>query len=186
MRIAVFCGSSSGNDPIFAERARAMGKTIAEAGHSLVFGGGKVGLMGILADSVLEHGGEVIGVIPQMLKEREVAHAGVTELYVVDDMHQRKARMNSLAKAFIAMPGGAGTLEEIFEVWTWAQLGYHEKPCAFFNVAGYYDPLFSFLDNMRENGFLKDAYRDMLIVDDEPGRILARFEDYASPQAKWR
>ena len=186
MRIAVFCGSSSGNDPIFAEQARAMGKAIAEAGHSLVFGGGKVGLMGILADSVLEHGGEVIGVIPHMLKEREVAHSGITELFVVDDMHQRKAKMNSLAKAFIAMPGGPGTLEEIFEVWTWAQLGYHEKPCAFFNVAGYYDPLFGFLDDMRENGFLRDVYRDMLIVENDPSQLLARFEDYASPQAKWR
>lgn len=186
MRIAVFCGSSSGTDPIYAERARAMGKAIAEAGHGLVFGGGKVGLMGTLADSVLEHGGEVIGVIPHMLKEREVAHTGVTELFVVDDMHQRKARMNSLAKAFIAMPGGPGTLEEIFEVWTWAQLGYHEKPCAFFNVAGYYDPLFSFIDNIRESGFLKAAYRDMLIIDDDPDQILGRFENYSSPLAKWR
>lgn len=163
-----------------------MGKAIAEAGHGLVFGGGKVGLMGILADAVLEHGGEVIGVIPQMLKDKEVAHTGVTELFVVDDMHQRKAKMNSLAKAFIAMPGGPGTLEEIFEVWTWAQLGYHEKPCAFFNVAGYYDPLFSFLDNMREASFLKPVYRDMLIVDDDPNQLLARFEDYTSPQTKWR
>ncbi|WP_148863111.1 LOG family protein [Marinobacter fonticola] len=185
MRIAVFCGSSPGEDPVFAEGARLMGKTIAEAGHGLVFGGGKVGLMGILADSVLEHGGEVIGVIPHMLKEREVAHAGVTELLVVDDMHQRKARMNALANAFIAMPGGPGTLEEIFEVWTWAQLGYHDKPCAFFNVAGYYDQLFGFFDTMRDNGFLKPLYRDMLIVQDDPGRILASFEGYRSPQTKW-
>lgn len=186
MKVAVFCGSSSGSDPVFEAGARAMGKALAKAGHTLVFGGGKVGLMGILADTVLAHGGEVIGVIPRMLKDREVAHTGVTELFVVEDMHQRKARMNSLAQAFIAMPGGPGTLEEIFEVWTWAQLGYHEKPCAFYNVAGYYDQLFAFFDTMRDNAFLKPVYRDMLIVGDSPEGILERFADYTSPQSKWQ
>ncbi|TBW54376.1 TIGR00730 family Rossman fold protein [Marinobacter halodurans] len=186
MRVAVFCGSSHGNDPVYGRSARAMGRALAEGGHTLVYGGGKVGLMGVVADTVLEHGGEVIGVIPRMLKEREIAHEGVTELFVVDDMHERKGRMNSLAQAFIAMPGGPGTLEEIFEAWTWAQLGYHEKPCAFYNVAGYYDPLLAFMDTMRDREFLKPHYRDMLIVSDEPSEILSRFETYSSPQAKWR
>ncbi|WP_165854879.1 TIGR00730 family Rossman fold protein [Marinobacter sp. JSM 1782161] len=186
MKVAVFCGSSTGNDPVFEEGARAMGQALAEGGHTLVYGGGKVGLMGVVASAVMAHGGEAIGVIPRMLKEREVAHDGLTELYVVDDMHERKARMNSLAQAFVAMPGGPGTLEEIFEAWTWAQLGYHEKPCAFYNIAGYYDRLLGFFDTMCQHAFLKEPYRDMLVVGDNAAEILAGFRHYKSPQAKWR
>ncbi|KAF0804856.1 hypothetical protein A6D6_02773 [Alcanivorax xiamenensis] len=185
MNIAVFCGSSSGVDPIYEQQARALARALVAQGHGLVYGGGRVGLMGVIADAVLEAGGEVIGVIPQALKDREIQHTGITELHVVENMHQRKAMMAELADGFIAMPGGAGTLEEIFEVWTWAQLGYHHKPCGFFNVIGYYDGLIGFLEHMVDQGFMKPAYREMLTVDADPEVLVAAFADYQAPVAKW-
>lgn len=186
MRIAVFCGSSTGSDPVFIDQAKALGKQIAEDGHSLVYGGGNVGLMGIIADEVMDRGGKVVGVIPRLLKEREVAHEDISELFIVDDMHARKAKMAALSDAFVAMPGGAGTLEEIFEVWTWAQLGYHEKPCGFLNVEGYFDPLLTFIDSMCDKQFLKPIYRAMLLVSDSPAELLASCVEYEAPQSKWR
>ena len=137
--IGIFCGSSAGEHPLYLDTARLVGRTLAQQGLALVYGGGKVGLMGAVADAALEAGGVVIGVMPRGLVEREIAHRGLTELHVVEDMHERKTKMAALADGFIALPGGAGTLEEIFEQWTWAQLGIHEKPCAFLNIKGYYD-----------------------------------------------
>jgi uncharacterized protein (TIGR00730 family) len=163
--ICVFCGSSSGSEPRYAEIAREMGETLARRGIRLVYGGGSVGLMGIMADAALAAGGEVYGVIPRALWEREVGHAGLTDLRVVETMHERKALMADLSDGFVAMPGGLGTMEELFEVWTWGQLGLHEKPYGLLNVAGYYDPLIRFLDHMVEERFVKQEYRDLLVVD---------------------
>ncbi len=157
--IGIFCGSSAGEHPLYLETARLVGRTLAQQGLALVYGGGKVGLMGAVADAALEAGGVVIGVMPRGLVEREIAHRGLTELHVVEDMHERKTKMAALADGFIALPGGAGTLEEIFEQWTWAQLGIHEKPCAFLNIKGYYDPLQAMVDNMVREGFMHRATR---------------------------
>ena len=186
MRLAVYCGSSHGFDPVHAETARALGTELAAAGVGLVYGGGNVGLMGTIADAVLEAGGEVIGVIPQALVDREVAHHGVTKLHVTSSMHERKALMADLSDGFVALPGGIGTMEELFEVWTWGQLGYHAKPCALLNVDGYYDGLIAFLDSMVTNGFLNDESRAMLIEVDEVTDLLDRLADHA-PQTvdKW-
>lgn len=157
--IGIFCGSSAGEHPLYLETARLVGRTLAQQGLALVYGGGKVGLMGAVADAALEAGGVVIGVMPRGLVEREIAHRGLTELHVVEDMHERKTKMAALADGFIALPGGAGTLEEIFEQWTWAQLGIHEKPCAFLNIKGYYDPLQAMVDNMVRKGLCTRATR---------------------------
>lgn len=184
--VAVFCGSRTGNNPTFTEAAKAFGQCLVKRGYGLVYGGGNVGLMGVIADSVLDAGGDVIGVIPEHLKSREVAHGGLTELHVVKDMHERKALMAELAHAFVAMPGGIGTLEEIFEAWTWAQLGYHHKPCAFFNVDGFFDPLLQLIEQMVENEFLAKNYAEMIIKKSAPDEILEAFETYAAPQEKWR
>ena len=185
-RICVFCGSSSGEDPVFAESARALGTALAARDISLVYGGASVGLMGAVADAALAAGGRVTGVIPQALMDREIAHAGLTELRVVGSMHERKALMSQLSDGFVAMPGGLGTLEEIFEVWTWAQLGDHEKPCAFLNVGGFYDGLIAFLDGVVARGFIRPAHRAMAIVATRPDELLDRMERYrAPPVAKW-
>lgn len=185
MKLAVFCGSSSGHDPLYTQTTRELGLFMAAQGVDLVYGGGRTGLMGCIADAVLDGGGKVYGVIPEALKEKEVAHTGLTELTVVADMHQRKARMAELADAFVALPGGAGTLEEIFETWTWGQLGYHSKPCAFFNVNGFYDPLLNMIDRMTDSGFLKPEHAAMLIRTAEPEALLQGIRDYQPPRHKW-
>ncbi|WP_339805272.1 TIGR00730 family Rossman fold protein [uncultured Marinobacter sp.] len=185
MRVAVYCGSAAGNDPKFAQCARGMGTILAQQGIDLVFGGGKVGLMGIVADAVLDGGGKVYGVIPESLRDRELAHPGLTELQVVPNMHQRKAAMADMADAFIAMPGGPGTMDELFEAWTWGQLGYHNKPCALYNAFGYYDHLLAFVGTMANAGFLKQAHADMLIVEDQPEPLLDAIRAYQPPVRKW-
>lgn len=183
--LCVFCGSSAGKQPVYAEMARATGQALAEAGISLVYGGGHVGLMGEVADAALAAGGEVVGVMPRHLVEREIAHKGLSRLDVVDSMHARKARMAELSDGFIALPGGAGTMEELFEQWTWAQLGTHAKPCAVLNVAGFYDALLAQARHMTEEGFMRREYLDMLVVGTTAQAILRGFADYTPPQRKW-
>ena len=185
-RICVFCGSSPGFDPRFMTAASAFGTSLARRGIGLVYGGASVGLMGAVADAVLQAGGDVIGVIPQALVAKEVAHYGLDDLRVVGSMHERKALMAELADGFVALPGGIGTFEELFEVWTWAQLGDIAKPCALYNVAGFYDGLTAFLDNVVTQGFMKALHRDMLIVADEAEASLDRLAAYTAPaQTKW-
>jgi uncharacterized protein (TIGR00730 family) len=175
-RVCVFCGANPGNDPRYAEAAKGLGAALAREGIGLVYGGGNVGLMGVLADTVLAAEGEVIGVIPQALVDREVAHRGITSLRVVSTMHERKALMADLADGgFIALPGGLGTLEELFEVWTWGQLGYHAKPVGILDVGDYYRGLLAFLDTATGAGFVGPEHRAMLLVDTSPGALLARF-----------
>lgn len=175
-RLAIFCGSSTGHKSIYKQEARKVGKLLAEKGIELVYGGGKIGLMGAAADACLEHGGKVIGVIPEKLMTAEVGHTGVTELHVVDTMHERKAMMAQLSDGFIALPGGIGTLEEIIEVFTWHQIGYHHKPCAFLNTNGYYDKLFGFIDHMVEEGFLSASQRSHLMVSDSAEELLEKMK----------
>jgi uncharacterized protein (TIGR00730 family) len=184
--LCIFCGSSPGADPIYAETARHLGRTLAGRGTRIVYGGGCVGLMGDLADSALAAGGEVIGVIPEALVAREVAHNGLTGLRIVKTMHERKALMSELAEGFLALPGGAGTLEEFFEVWTWTQLGIYRKPAALLNVAGYFDGLLTFLDHAVAQRFLRDEHRAMVLVDDDAERLLERLESARVPDVpKW-
>lgn len=184
--ICVFCGANPGNDPVYAAGARAMGVEIARRGLTLVYGGGAVGLMGVVANAALEAGGEVHGVIPRALREKEIGHNDLTRLEVVDTMHIRKARMAELSDGFIAMPGGIGTFEELFEIWTWGQLGIHQKPLGLLNIAGFYDPLAAFLDGTVEAGFLKQAHRAMAMTDTEPATLLDRMRAYVpTPTYKW-
>ncbi|MCP2247589.1 hypothetical protein LX86_006354 [Lentzea aerocolonigenes] len=161
------------------------GRLLARRGIEVVYGGGRVGTMGAVADGALNVGGSVIGVIPHHMVEWEIAHDGLTELHVVDTMHQRKALMADLSGAFVALPGGAGTLDEFFEIWTWAQLELHAKPIGLLNVDGYYDHLIAMIDHMVSEGFLKPAYRDMVLVDDDLERLLDRFTDYVPPVYRW-
>jgi uncharacterized protein (TIGR00730 family) len=185
-RICVFCGSNSGSDPIYAAAARGLGHLLAREGVALVYGGGSVGLMGILADAVLASGGEVIGVIPHALWAREVGHRGLTDLRIVDTMHERKALMADLADAFIALPGGLGTLEEIFEIWTWAQLGLHAKPLGFLDVNGFYAPLMQFLDRAVRELFLRERHRAIAVIDSDPEALLKKFDSWQPSQVeKW-
>ena len=185
-RICVYCGSSMGENPIYRESAQAVGTLLANRGLGLVYGGGNVGLMGVLADAALAAGGEVIGIIPGGLFSREVGHPGLTEMRVVGTMHERKALMADLADGFIALPGGMGTLDELFEILTWAQLGIHAKPCGLLNVAGYFDPLIALLDHMVAEKFLRPEHRALALVDDDAGRLLARFAEYEAPKVeKW-
>ena len=165
--LCVFCGSSPGKRPAYAELAVRTGELIARSGLTLVYGGGRVGLMGALADAALGAGGRVVGVIPQMLIDREVGHAGLSQLHVVRTMSERKLLMGDLADAFLALPGGIGTMDELFEAWTWTQLGLHRKPCALLNLDGYYDPLLAFLDHAVDEGFLEPRYRAALLVASE-------------------
>jgi uncharacterized protein (TIGR00730 family) len=181
-RICVFCGSSPGSTPVYLESARKLGQTLAGEGLTAVFGGGSVGLMGALADATMEAGGKVIGVIPEQLIARELDHAHLTELRVVKSMHERKALMAELSDGFIALPGGAGTLEEFSEIWTWQQLGIHKKPCGLLNVRGYYDRYLGFLDHMVAEGFLRQGYRDMVLVEEDPARLLGRFRKFHAPE----
>lgn len=171
-RVCVYCGSRPGRRPSYADAARQLGALLADAGIGLVTGGGRVGLMGVVADAVLEAGGEAIGVIPQALLDREVGHEGLTELHVVRSMHERKAAMAELADAFVALPGGLGTLEEISEALTWAQLGIHAKPCGLLDVDGYYAPLARFLDHTVDEGFVLAERRAALVVAAEPAALL--------------
>jgi uncharacterized protein (TIGR00730 family) len=175
-RLCVFCGSSPGLDPRFREAAQRLGSRLAHEGIELVYGGGRVGLMGMLADAVLAAGGRAIGVIPSALATKEVAHDGLSSLEVVPSMHERKARMAELADAFVALPGGLGTLEELFEIATWSQLGFHAKPLALLNVAGYYDPLLLFLDHAVGSGFLRPEHRHILRVATDAGAVLSVLE----------
>jgi hypothetical protein len=186
MRLCVFCGSNAGQDPIYLEMARALGETMAGRGIDLVYGGASVGLMGAVADAALAKGGHVIGVMPQALVDKEIAHRGLSDLRVVGSMHERKALMAELADGFIALPGGLGTFEELFEVWTWAQLGYHRKPCALLNAGGFYDKLTDFLDDVVERGFVKPIHRAMLIVENEPAALIEAVHTYEPPKVdKW-
>ena len=185
-RVCIFCGSYSGVRAEYAAAARAMAAALVRGGLELVYGGGRVGLMGIVADEVLRLGGTAVGVIPRALREREVGHDGLTQLHVVETMHERKAKMAELADAFIALPGGLGTIEEIFEIWTWAQLGMHSKPCGFLDVGGYYTPLMQFLDRAVEETFIRPELRQIAIVESDPERMLARFREYVPPSVqKW-
>ncbi|MBK8580763.1 MAG: TIGR00730 family Rossman fold protein [Flavobacteriales bacterium] len=184
--IVVFCGSSSGNDPEFLLSAKQLGTTIAARKARLIYGGAKVGLMGCIADAVLAKGGEVIGILPRFLSIKEVAHEGLTQLLIVENMHERKTKMFELGDAFIAMPGGFGTLEELFEVVTWAQLGLHQKPIGVLNVNGFYDPLMAQLDQMVSKGLLKQSNRNLVMIDGTVDGLLAKMEVYIPlPEKKW-
>ncbi|MBP1627751.1 MAG: decarboxylase family protein [Holophagaceae bacterium] len=174
--LCIYCGSSTGRNPRFMTAAMELGRDLALSGITLVYGGAKVGLMGAVADGALSEGGRVIGVIPQGLVEKEVAHQGLSELQVVDSMHERKARMAELSDGFIALPGGLGTFEELFEVWTWDQLGLHAKPLGLLNVADYYNPLLAFLDHATAEGFVRPRNRDTLIVAGSASELLARMQ----------
>jgi uncharacterized protein (TIGR00730 family) len=186
-RACVFCGSSPGARPQYTEATEDLGSLLVQNGITLVYGGASVGLMGRLADTVLSEGGEAVGVIPRPLVEREIAHVGLTELHVVDSMHERKALMADLSDAFVALPGGLGTLDELFEVYTWAQLGLHRKPCGLLNVEGYYQHLADFLDHAAGERFVRDEHRDMLIVEEDPATMLERLRgfDPAALTPKW-
>ncbi len=186
MRLCVFCGSKPGRNPAYRDAARAMGALLAREGIGLVYGGASVGLMGEVADAARAAGGEVIGVIPQALVRRELAHKDLDDLRIVHSMHDRKALMAELSDGFIALPGGIGTLEEIFEVWSWAQLGQHAKPCGFLNVEGYYDRLIAFLGHQVAEGFLAEQDRAMIIVEREPQAILSAVRNYMPfPVERW-
>lgn len=182
-RVCVFCGSNTGFRPEYGFAAQGLAAVLVRRGLGLVYGGGNVGLMGILADSMLEAGGEVIGVIPQSLVAKEVAHHGVTELRIVDTMHQRKALMNELSDAFIALPGGFGTLDEFFEILTWSQLGIHGKPSGLLNVAGYFDSLLAMLDHAVDERFLRPAHRELVIADTDANSLMQRLVSFSPLQA---
>lgn len=185
-RIAVFCGSSSGNNNIYKEHALELGKALAGKSIELVFGGGKVGLMGVLADAALEAGGSVVGVIPGFLNIKEVAHKGVSELITVSSMHERKALIYDMSDGFIALPGGFGTLDELFETLTWGQLGLHRKPVGIFNINGYFSDVLQAINSMVREGFLKEINRDMVMESDRIGELLERMETYRAPSVpKW-
>jgi hypothetical protein len=185
-RICVFCGSSFGSRPAYREAAETTGRLLCQRGIELVYGGGNVGLMGTMADACLDGGGRVIGVIPQALVDKEVAHLGLTELRVVQSMHERKSLMADLSDAFLALPGGYGTWDELCEALTWTQLGIQRKACALLNVSGYYDAFLEFADRAVSEGFLKDVNRDLLLSDDDPARLLDRLAGYAVPIVdKW-
>jgi uncharacterized protein (TIGR00730 family) len=185
-RICVYCGSSPGNNPAYAAAARELAGVLVRHELELVYGGADKGLMGVIADAVLEQGGRVHGVIPQMLIEKEIVHQGLTDLHVVTSMHERKTMMAALSDGFIAMPGGFGTLEEIIEIVTWGQLRFHDKPCGLLNTDGYFDRLVGHLEHANAEGFLRDENRDMLLVEADPVALLQRLERYTAPHVeKW-
>ena len=179
--VCVYCGSSYGARPVYAEAAKAFGRALVQADLALIYGGGSVGLMGTIADEVLARGGRAIGVIPELLMNKEVGHKGLTELHVVPDMHQRKKKMADLSDAFVSMPGGVGTFEELFEVYTWAQLRYHEKPVALLNIDNYYDPLLAMLKHTVEEGFMRAPFLDMLQVESDPVKLIGALKAYTPP-----
>ena len=185
-RICVFCGSNGGRDPLYLETAELVGKFLAENDIELVFGGGRVGLMGRVADAVLANGGKVIGVIPEDLAIKEVAHQGLTELHIVDSMHERKAMMAEFSDGFIAMPGGFGTFEEFCEIVTWAQLGIHRKPCALLNVGGFYNHLIAMFTHSAEQGFIRDEHRPLVLIESEIAPLFEMMRNYRPPAIeKW-
>ena len=185
-RITVFCGSSFGNEEIYKEQAALLGETLAKQNIELVYGGANVGLMGAVADAVLSKGGKVIGVLPNFLRSKEIAHQGLTELILVESMHERKTKMNDLCDGVIALPGGFGTLEELFEMLTWAQLGLHKKPIAILNINGFYDPLIQLTEVMVSKGLLKEANQQMLLVSDTIDHLLDKMNNYTAPAVgKW-
>lgn len=184
--LCIYCGSSPGSANDYPEAARACGRALAERGIKLIYGGGNVGMMGLLADAVLEANGEVIGVIPHHLADKELAHERATQMLRVASMHERKQTMADLSDGFIALPGGIGTLEELFETFTWLQLGLHRKPIGLLNVRGYYDHMLAFLDHMVAERYLKQDHREMLIVESQIGPLLQRMEAFVAPDAgKW-
>ncbi|BFH60005.1 LOG family protein [Paenibacillus azoreducens] len=182
--VAVFCGSSMGASEVYADKAKLLGKELAHRGITLVYGGSSVGIMGAVADAVLAEGGKVIGVMPGFLDKKEISHKHLTELFIVDSMHERKAKMAELAEGFMVLPGGPGTMEEFFEIYTWAQLGLHRKPLGFLNINGYYDPLLAFFQHMAREQFLHEKYLTMALVDTDPGRLLDQFAAYEPPAVK--
>lgn len=185
-RVCIFCGSAVGARPVYAEAARQMGALLAQRGLGLVYGGGSVGLMGVVADAALAAGGEVIGVIPEFLFKREIEHRGASEMRVVGTMHERKTIMADLADSFVALPGGYGTLDELCEILTWAQLGLHRKPVGLLNVAGYFDSFLTFLDHTTTEGFVQSNYRALVLDDTDPAHLLDRLRAYQPPPViKW-
>lgn len=182
--LAVFCGSSNGASDIYVEVAKKLGKELVKRDITLIYGGASVGVMGAVADAVLEAGGKVIGVMPSFLEKREISHKNLTELIVVDSMHDRKEKMAELADGFMALPGGPGTLEEFFEIFTWAQLGLHQKPCGLLNINHYYDPLIALFNHMSDEQFLHEKYRTMALVDVDPSGLLDQFNSYEAPTVK--
>ena len=185
-RISIFCGSSRGTDPLYVEAAEGFARMLVERGIGIVYGGSNVGIMGALADAAMAAGGEVIGVIPEALVRKEKAHDGITDLRIVGTMHERKAVMADLAEGFVGLPGGLGTLDEFFEICTWAQLGIHEFPCALLDVDGFFQPLLGFLDQVVERGFLSAEHRRMILVDADPDRLLEACVAYRAPTGpKW-
>lgn len=185
-RICVFCGSNDGADPIFIKTAEEVGRFLARRGIELVYGGGRVGLMGKIADTVMHNGGSVIGIIPRALAEKEVAHGGLTKLRVVGSMHERKAIMAELSDGFIALPGGFGTFEELCEIITWAQLGFHSKPCGFLNIDGYYDPLIELFDNATREQFVRPEHRRLVLIESEIEKMFDLMVTYKPPDLqKW-
>ncbi|MCA3694188.1 TIGR00730 family Rossman fold protein [Aquidulcibacter sp.] len=185
-RVCVFCGSSSGASPLFEQDARFLGQALAAADIELVYGGASVGLMGAVANACLKAGGRVIGILPKALEAKEIAHKELTRLHIVDSMHERKAMMADMSDGFIALPGGLGTIEELFEIWTWGQLGYHGKPFAIYNTLAYYDQLLRFLDHAVEAQLVKAVHREMLIVATDATSLLERMNGYSPPSvAKW-
>jgi hypothetical protein len=185
-RLCVYCGSSSGGKPDYARVARQLARAMVSRNIGLVYGGASVGIMGEIANAVLEEGGNVIGVIPKRLFAKEIAHTGITELREVGSMHERKSLMADLSDGFIALPGGFGTIEEILEIITWSQLGMHRKPCGLLNVCRYYDKLIGFLDHAVSEQFIKTAHRSTILIDEHPDALLEKFEAYKAPEtAKW-
>ena len=180
--IAVYCGSSPGKNPAYMIAAMSLGRVLADRNITLVYGGGSVGLMGILARAVVEQGGNVIGVIPKAIAKMEVAYTDLQDLRIVDDMHSRKALMADLADAFIALPGGLGTVEELMEILTWSQLGFHQKPAGILNIAGFFDPMLAFLERLSEEEFIAPEHKSMLMVENSPEGLLQRFSEYTPPR----
>ena len=183
-RICVYCGSSPGRVPAYREAARGLAAELVSRGIDLVYGGASVGTMGVIADAVLEAGGQVFGVIPQALVDKEVAHHGLSELHVVQSMHERKAKMAELSDGFVALPGGWGTIEEIFEMLTWAQLGFHQKPCGLLNISGYYDHLYTFLKHAFDQHFVREEFRPMIMMEQTAAALLDRYQQYQAPSVK--
>lgn len=184
--VCVYCGSNIGRQEAYSNAARILAKSLVDRDIKLIYGGASVGIMGLIADTVLQLGGQAVGVIPDALVQKEVAHKNLTELHVTQSMHERKTLMAELSDGFIAMPGGIGTLEEIFEIWTWAQLGFHKKPCGLLNIEGYFDSLTTFLNHAVEEQFIKTPHRSMLLIDADPEKLLDRFASYEPPTIpKW-
>jgi len=185
-RICVYCGSNPGSKPVFRQSGRELGRELAKRGLGLVYGGASIGVMGAVADGVLEAGGSAIGVLPHFFSTKEIAHRDLDELIIVNSMHERKAKMSELSDGFIALPGGWGTIEEIFEMLTWAQLGHHAKPCGLLNIDSYYNELSDFLEKAIEHQFVKEEYRPMMMIEDAAPQLLDRFETYRAPRVrKW-